>query len=375
MDDAGYMQRAIRLARRGVGYVEPNPMVGCVIVRGERIIGEGWHRRFGGPHAEVNALSAARSRRGAKDATVYVTLEPCCHHGKTPPCADALLAAGIRRVVVGCVDPFGAVSGRGLRKLRRAGIRVTVGVCEDEARQLIAPFAKRMTTGLPWVIAKWAATVDGAIATRTGDSRWISNRRSRKIVHQLRARVDAVMVGIHTALADDPMLDARQVKVRRMARRVVIDPRLRLSPDAKLVRSADRLPLTVAVAPGALDRRSAKARKLEMAGVEVVAIPATDAGSMKLDTLLAYLADQHEATNVLVEGGGTTHGRLFGAGLVDELIVFTGPRVIGDGKAIRPAAGRGAVERMADARRLRLVCTRRIDDDVMLRYLVEAPTG
>lgn len=364
MTDAACMQRALRLARRAAGQVEPNPMVGCVIVRSGKIVGEGYHRKFGGPHAEVHALQAAGAQ--ARGATIYVTLEPCTHHGKTPPCADAVIAARPKRVVVGCRDPFEKVAGRGIRKMRRAGITVDVGVCGDEADRLIAPFAKRVTTGLPYVIAKWAATVDGAIATRTGDSQWISCPESRRVVHQLRARVDAVVVGIGTALADDPMLDAREVKVRRIARRVVIDPKLRLPIDWRLVQTADRLPLTLATTPEAMTRRAGKTRTLEMAGVEVIAIP-----GMALDTLLRYLADQHAATNVLVEGGGKTHGSFFEAGLVDELLVFLGPHVVGDARAIRPVAGQGPVAQIADAAPLALQQVRRIGEDVMLRYGVQ----
>jgi len=214
------MRRALALAERGRGRVEPNPLVGCVIVKMGRVVGEGFHRRFGGPHAEVIALN--RAGRAARGATAYVTLEPCCHHGKTGPCTDALIRAGVKRVVTACRDPFKKVAGKGIAQLHRAGITVEVGLLRVEAQSLNAPFFKRVTTGLPWVIAKWAMTLDGAISSgKKGPSRWISGPQSRRMVHELRARVDAILIGIGTALADDPLLTARGVKVRRVARRVV----------------------------------------------------------------------------------------------------------------------------------------------------------
>ena len=204
------MRLAIELAAKGEGCVEPNPMVGCVIVRDGQIIGQGFHNQFGGPHAEINALSSIDSdAHDAAGATAYVTLEPCSHVGKTGPCCDALIESEIAKVVVACVDPNPLVSGQGIKRLRDAGIKVEIGLLESEARELIAPYLKRIETGKPWVIAKWAMTLDGKIATATGDSQWISNSDSRSIVHELRGKVDAIMVGIGTALADDPMLNAR----------------------------------------------------------------------------------------------------------------------------------------------------------------------
>ncbi|HTU24438.1 MAG TPA: bifunctional diaminohydroxyphosphoribosylaminopyrimidine deaminase/5-amino-6-(5-phosphoribosylamino)uracil reductase RibD, partial [Pirellulales bacterium] len=205
--DVWHMARALELAARGLGRVEPNPLVGCTIVNQGDVVGEGWHGQFGGPHAEIEALRVAGPH--AAGATMYVTLEPCAHFGKTPPCTQAIVAAGIRRVVAATVDPFPAVGGQGLTELREAGIEVSVGQSAEEARRLNAPYFKLVETGRPWLIAKWAMTLDGKIATRSGASRWISSRDSRQIVHALRGRVDAVLVGIGTALADDPLLTAR----------------------------------------------------------------------------------------------------------------------------------------------------------------------
>ncbi len=205
--DASHMARALELAARGEGWVEPNPMVGCVIMRDGEIVGEGYHQRFGGPHAEVKALQLAGPR--AAGADVYVTLEPCCHHGKTPPCTQALIAAGVRRVVVAQSDPFAQVAGQGCAELAQAGIDVETGLLETEARQLNAPYLKLVASGRPWIIAKWAMTLDGKMATASGDSRWISCEASRAIVHRIRGRVDAIMVGRNTAATDDPLLTAR----------------------------------------------------------------------------------------------------------------------------------------------------------------------
>jgi diaminohydroxyphosphoribosylaminopyrimidine deaminase/5-amino-6-(5-phosphoribosylamino)uracil reductase len=362
MDDEKTMQRAIRLGRRGLGNVEPNPPVGCVLVRGGQIVGEGFHRRFGSGHAEIHAL--AQAGRKANGATAYVSLEPCSHTGKTPPCTRALIDAGIQRVVIGAIDPNPAVRGRGVRALRRAGIDVTTGIKQAAADALIAPFAKYITRGVPWVIAKWAQTVDGAIATRTGDSAWISNADSRKLVHQLRARVDAIVVGTATAAADDPTLTARDVRVRRVARRVVLDPNLKLSLRSKLVQTAQQIPTSIATSKKSAD--SAKLARLQRAGVET--LPLGNSGSLK--PLLRQLAKQDDATNVLVEGGGRTLGAFFEQKLVDEVWVFVAPKLAIDAQAIGAIRGGKALRRIVDAQLLSLIETKRVGDDVLLKYRV-----
>ncbi len=369
--DTRYMNQAIRLARRGLGWVEPNPMVGCVIVRDGRVIGQGYHRRFGDEHAEAAALGdcAARGETpGGSD--VYVSLEPCTHHAKTPPCTNALIRAGVGRVVIAMPDPFEKVSGRGIEKLRRAGMAVEVGVGGDEAVRLNEAYLKRTATALPWVIAKWAQTLDGGIATPTGDSRWISNEQSRRIVHQLRARVDAIIVGAGTAATDDPMLTARGVPVARVARRVVIDPTLRTSADAKLLQTIDSgHPVTIAVSEQLVVEAPDRVRQLVERGVEIVGLAACANRPDELDwrALLSHLAAARSATNVLVEGGGRTIGSLIAQHMADELLVFTCPILLGDAAARRPAEGlvRPAI---GDADRLRLQKVRRVGDDVMLRY-------
>jgi diaminohydroxyphosphoribosylaminopyrimidine deaminase / 5-amino-6-(5-phosphoribosylamino)uracil reductase len=347
------MSLALQLALRGQGRVEPNPMVGCVIVRSGRVIGQGYHRKFGGPHAEVFALRAAGAR--ARGATVYVTLEPCNHTGKTPPCTDALIGAGIKRVIAAMKDPNPIVAGKGFRRLRAAGIRVDVGLLGDEAMALSAPFITFHRRRRPYVILKWAQSIDGKIATRTGDSQWITSLESRAESHALRARVDAVLVGVNTVLADDPDLTARLAVPRRVAARIVIDPNLRTPLDAKLVRTARRVPTLIVTSPRPRDaaaaRRAALDRKrlrLSKAGCHVMEIPA---GASGID-LRCLLKELHlrQMTNILVEGGGTTLGAFLEQNLADEARVFVAPRLIGGEGAPGPLrhAGPASMRRLPE---------------------------
>lgn len=321
--DETMMGRALVLARRGEGLVEPNPTVGCVIVKSGKVIGEGYHRRFGGPHAEIEALRNCKSN--PRGATAYVTLEPCCHFGKTPPCTDALIAAGIRTVVIPLVDPDPKVRGGGVRALRKAGVRVHSGVLAEEAAELIAPFAVGLRRRRPYVIAKWAQSLDGSLVTRPGDSRWISGPESQRVVHRLRARVDAVMVGVGTVLADDPMLNARGVPVKRLAMRVVLDSRLRTPPQSKLVATASALPTVLFTSTEAMDSR--RAAVLRCHGVTLLGCP-QDAGRLRLGTVLRRLHGLG-VTNLLVEGGPTLLSSFFREGWVDEARLFVARRWIG----------------------------------------------
>ena len=331
--DARHMQRALELARRGEGHVEPNPMVGCVIADGERVLGEGWHDKFGGPHAEVAAIEAAVEVPAG--ATFYVTLEPCCHQGKTPPCAPAIVKCAPARVVVGALDPSPAVNGQGVAELRAAGIEVEVGVLPKESDHLIAPFRKRVTQGLPWVIAKWAMTLDGKIATRAGDSRWISSSASRNTAHRLRGRVDAVLVGSGTVRADDPLLTARPAGPR-MALRIVADSQAQLPLSCRLVETAAEYPLAVAVADDAPDDRVAA---FEERGVQVIRCQGHSHGD-RLHFLLMELAVRG-VTNLLVEGGGRLLGLLFDERAIDEVHVFIAPKIVGGATAVPAIAGEG----------------------------------
>lgn len=336
------MERALALAERGRGTVEPNPMVGAVLIQGGAIVAEGFTQPYGGPHAEAQMLADAGSRKvPASGGTVCVTLEPCSHFGKTPPCADALIAAGVMRVVVATQDPYHEVAGRGIQRLRDAGIAVEVGVMEAQARRQNEAFIKRVTTGLPWVIVKWAQTLDGKTATASGHSQWISNEASRARVHELRGRVDAVMVGVGTAIADDPLLTARPPDpsaVKRVARRLVVDRSGRLPAEAKMLHDGGP---PVSVLTG--DLREA----------------------------LKHLAADG-VTNVLVEGGATLVGALLQNNLVDQLLVFTAPKLVGDAAAL-PAVQGLPCATMNDALALTLVDVERLGDDVLLDYRVKQP--
>lgn len=326
-----WMERALVLAARGAGGVEPNPMVGCVIVRAGRVVAEGWHKKFGGPHAEVVALrQAARRGVSVRGCDVYVSLEPCCHHGKTPPCTDALIAARPARVVVAMRDPFEKVRGGGVAALEGAGVRVEVGLCGAEAMALNAPFVRRVTRGLPWVIAKWAQTEDGYLtlpAARKGKPAWITGDASRAHAHALRARVDAVVAGVGTIVADDARLTARGVRVRRTACRVVIDPRLRVPIKARVLDTAEA-PTMVVVSEATLQRAGAKARRLMAMGVEIVPMH-EKRGGLDLAALMRYLVTTRGMTNVMVEGGAKTLQTFFDAGLVCERWTYTAPVAVG----------------------------------------------
>ncbi|MEN0110703.1 MAG: bifunctional diaminohydroxyphosphoribosylaminopyrimidine deaminase/5-amino-6-(5-phosphoribosylamino)uracil reductase RibD [Planctomycetota bacterium] len=329
MTDEAAMRRALELARRGEGAVEPNPMVGCVLIARDNVVGEGWHERFGGPHAEVNALRAAGE--AARGATAVVTLEPCCHTGKTPPCARALVTAGVARVVVGAIDPFPKVDGGGVAALRAEGIACEVGVLREEAEALIAPFRKRVETGRPWVIAKWAMTLDGRIATRTGDSQWITGERARARGHVVRGRVDAVIVGAGTLVADDPLLTARPPGPRTPMRVVIAGDRP-LPAERRLWASLDEGPVLVATGTG---YPTTDAERLRGQGVEVIA---ADPPAL-LDEL-----GRREMTNALVDGGGKLLGRLFDLDLVDEVHASLGAMVLGGADAPGPVAGEGVAK-------------------------------
>lgn len=360
--DERFMQMAIDLAKQGEGLVEPNPMVGCVIVRDGEVIGSGAHMEFGGPHAEINALHSIASTgtdSPAKGATAYVTLEPCSHTGKTGPCADALIAAEVSRVVIAVMDPNTLVAGQGMKKLKEAGISVDALVLYDEAKLVLAPYLKFMRARQPWIIAKWAMTLDGKIATASGDSQWISNEQSREIVHEIRGRVDGVMVGIGTVLADDPMLNARPSGPRR-AKRIVADSTARIPLDSSLVQTAGEFPTLVAVGPDASDKKLAQ---LKSAGCEIMQLRSGNANE-RLASLLFQLREQG-MTNILVEGGGRLLGSLHDQGHIDEVHVFIGPKIIGGGSAPSPIAGEGK-NWMHDSSKIDFHDVRQIGQDVYL---------
>lgn len=355
-DDVRWMQRALRLAARGRGATSPNPMVGAVILKGPRVAGEGCHRRAGGPHAEIFALR--RAGRAARGATMYVTLEPCCHHGRTPPCTDAIIAAGLARVVVACPDPNPRVNGRGLRQLRRAGIEVKLGVLREEAQRLNRAYLKHTESGLPMVSLKAAMSLDGKIATARGESKWITGERARAYGRRLRSHHDAVLVGVGTVLADDPELTVR-IGRRPSPLRIVLDSRGRTPPTARLL-SADERPPVVAVTRLA---PAARRKRLERAGAEVWVLPSSK-GGVSLRALMKRLGDLG-VQSVLVEGGGKAAAGALAAGLVDRVYFFLAPRIIGGATAPTSVEGDGA-RRLADAWRIERLQVRRIGEDLLI---------
>lgn len=319
--DETFMAAALECAVLGRGAVEPNPMVGALLVKDGREIARGWHRRFGGPHAEVEALAAAGP--AARGATAYVTLEPCCHYGKTPPCAGALIKAGVSRVVAAMEDPDSRVAGKGLAALRQAGIEVQTGVCEAAARQLLAAYIKLRTQGRPWVIAKWAQTADGFLALPPGQGRWVSSPAARDEVHRLRGLCDGIAVGVGTVLADDPLLNNRSGGGKGPVR-LVLDSRLRTPADSRLVVTARQWPVIIACA----DPDAAAKARLQAAGVEVLALPAAAGGGVDLPALLDELG-RRQWTYLLVEGGAKVLRSFIKPGLADEIIVFTSGHACG----------------------------------------------
>jgi diaminohydroxyphosphoribosylaminopyrimidine deaminase/5-amino-6-(5-phosphoribosylamino)uracil reductase len=360
--DHRWMRRALALAGRGAGQVSPNPLVGCVLVRDGERVSEGWHRVYGGPHAEVDALRTAGDR--ARGATAYVTLEPCNHWGKTPPCTDALIAAGVARVVVAARDPFPAAAG-GAERLRAAGVAVDVGVRDDEAREQNAAFLFAVLgAARPWVTLKLAVSLEGAVADHTRGPGWLTGPASRRAVHRLRAAHDAVAVGIGTALADDPALTVRDVPPPRVPPlRVVFDRAARLPLGSHLVRTAGEAPVVVACAA---DAPAGRVAALERAGVRIVQ-------AAGLDEALAAVRRDHGVRALFAEGGARLSGALWGAGVVDRLVIFQAPVVLGTG-AVIAFEGAPAV-RATEARRLPVVGARWHGADRMTVYAVHAAPG
>ncbi len=360
MFDSTAMRRAIDLAYRGQGYVEPNPMVGCVIAKDGVVISEGHHERFGGPHAEVEAASKIPPQ-AIFGSTVYVTLEPCTHFGKTPPCTDLLLKLKPARVVIGIEDPFPQVDGTGIAKLREAGIVVDVGVERDSCERLVRPYIKRLTTGLPWLIAKWAMTLDGRMATFAGDSKWITGEAARQHAHRTRGRVDAMMVGIETAIHDDPMLTARPPGPRK-AMRVVMDSLARLPITSRLVQTAKEYPTLVCCSSKMAPLGNIEA--LLAAGCDVQ-VETGASPNVRLEGLLRRLSDRGH-TNLLVDGGPKLLGGLFDGRWIDEVHVYVATKLVGGAPSHVPLAGYG-IEWMRNAVQMRDIQQESIDGDLFIR--------
>ena len=398
-DDTRFMRRAIDLAWRGWGWTNPNPLVGCVLVRDGRVIGEGWHEKCGQAHAERNALAdcARRAADGATDAehvdanaaptadparghargaTAYVTLEPCCHTGKQPPCTDALIAAGVARVVVGSRDPNPLVAGKGSAQLREAGIPVDEDALRGECDELNPVFFRFISRKTPYVVAKWAMSADGKIACASGDARWVSGPESRRDVHELRHRLAAIAVGIDTVMADDPLLTCRREdEPGNQPLRVVLDSRLRIPEDCALVRSCAQgeAPFAVATCASVDDPATdagTKAQRLRALGVEVLHVPQDGAGHVAIKPFLRTLGKKG-IDSLLVEGGSGIHGAFFDEGAVDEAVVYLAPKVVGGADAPSPVAGAGAA-RMAEAAVLGRPRAHALGDDLKITF---APAG
>ena len=353
------MRRALRLAARGRGRVSPNPLVGAVIAKSQRVLGEGAHRQLGGAHAEAEAIASAGA--GCRGATLYVTLEPCAHHGRTPPCADAVIAAGIHRVVCPLADPDARVAGAGFDKLRDAGVGVEVGILTAEAERLNAAYLAHRRRGRPWVILKLGQSLDGRIATRTGASRWITGEASRRHAHRWRSWVDGILVGAGTVSADDPELTVRLVKGRD-PRPIVVDGNLRVDPGAAVFRRGTAILVT------AESSQRSRRRLFEEAGTDVLVLPDV-AGRIDLGALLSHLGSLN-MTSVLLEGGRDLVAAALRARLVDEVMFYVAPRLIGDGISAIGDLGISELEETLD---LADVQTRRLGNDLLITGRVDYP--
>jgi diaminohydroxyphosphoribosylaminopyrimidine deaminase/5-amino-6-(5-phosphoribosylamino)uracil reductase len=362
IDDERWMKRVLRLAEKGRGRTSPNPMVGAILVKDGRILAEGYHAKAGEPHAEIIALR--KTGKDAKEATLYLNLEPCTHYGKTPPCAPVVIEAGVRRAVIGMEDPNPLVKGRGVEALKRAGLDVYVGILEKECRRLNEAFCKYILNKEPFLILKVVATLDGKIATRKGESQWISGEASRRFVHRLRNQVDGVIVGIGTVLKDDPMLTVR-VKGGKDPYRIILDSRLRIPENAKVIEisPSKTIVATTELAPGE------KVERLEKKGVRVLILDSKK-GRVDLKPCLFKLGEMG-MMSLLVEGGSQLNGSFLDEGLIDKIFLFLSPKLIGDPQALGMFDGHG-VTSLKEAIPLNELKIRRIGGDLLLEgYLQE----
>lgn len=362
MNDEYYMKIALRLAKKGEGLVSPNPMVGALIVKGERIIGKGYHKKAGLPHAEIVAIRSAKE--DLKGSILYVNLEPCVHYGRTPPCVPEIIKAGVSKVVIAMQDPNPEVNGKGIEMLKEAGISLKVGVLEDEAKKLNEVFVVNMEKKRPFFIMKSASSFDGKIATRTCDSKWISNEESRKYVNRIRERVDGIMVGINTVIVDNPTLTPRVERPKRIPARIILDTKLRIPISSNIVRSANRFKTIVFTS----EYRQEKEAKLTSMGVEVVKVQKDESGRVSLKDVAQELF-KREIMSVLVEGGGEINSSLLRDGLVDKFILFYSPIFIGGRNAMSMIGGKG-VEFLKDAYRVKVERVKQLNGDICIEGYV-----
>lgn len=356
-----FMERAVWIAKRGAGWTNPNPMVGAVIVKEGEIIGEGWHERIGGLHAERNALK--NCKKDPEGADLYVTLEPCCHYGKTPPCTDAIIRSGIKRVYIGCLDPNPKVAGKGAAILKENEIEVMTGIMEKECRELNDVFFYYIQHDMPYVALKYAMTLDGKIATRTGESKWITGDEARRHTHRLRHRYAAIMAGIGTVIADDPMLNAR-IEHASQPVRVICDSRLRIPETAKVVETAKEIPTIIAMCSG----EYGKIQRLEKAGCRVWKMPEEN-GHVSFKAVLRELRKQ-EIDSVLIEGGGVLNEAVVKSGCVNYVHAYIAPKIIGGESAKTPVEGEG-IAKLTDALTLEHMKIKKIGEDALLEGKVK----
>lgn len=361
MTEQDYMRRAIDLARKGTGFTNPNPLVGAVIVKEGRIIGEGYHERYGELHAERNAIR--HLTESAEGASIYVTLEPCCHYGKTPPCTEAIIENRIARVVIGSRDPNPLVSGKGAAILRAHGIEVVEDFLREECDQLNPVFFHYISTRTPYVVMKYAMTADGKIATKTGASKWITGPEARQEVMKLRHKYRGIMVGIGTVLADDPTLNCR-IPGFKSPVRIICDSRLRIPLDSNICKTAGQYRTIVAYAEGEEEKHA----QLEACGVSCVQVSDTK-GRVDLEKLMVYLGEKEKIDSILLEGGGSLNESALKAGIVKEVYAFLAPKIFGGGKGTSPVEGEG-VELPSEAYRLDFQSAKQIGKDLMICYRV-----
>lgn len=361
--DEQYMRMALSLARKGLGATSPNPMVGAVLVKGGKIVGKGYHKKAGSHHAEVAAINEAKEE--AKGATLYVNLEPCFHFGKTPPCADAVIEAGIKKVVVSMLDPNPLVNGRGVEKLKKAGIDVKVGLLEEEAKRVNEVFIVSMERKRPFFTLKAAVSLDGKIATKTCDSRWISNEESRKHVNGLRSVTDGIVVGINTVIADNPLLIPKTARPKKIPVRIVLDSKLRIPLACDMVKTSEKYPTWIFTNE---DSRVDKETKLKSMGIDVIRVPRDETGRVPLK----YVCDElykRGIVSVIIEGGGEINSAFLKEGLIDKVLFFYSPILIGGKGAFNLIGGKG-IDFLKDAYRIDIVSLKRFKDDICVEGYV-----
>ncbi len=363
MKDEDYMKMAISLARRGFGTTSPNPMVGAVLVKGTRIVGKGYHKKAGLPHAEIMAIDDAKEN--VLGSTLYVNLEPCVHFGRTPPCVEAIKKAGIKKVVVSMLDPNPDMNGKGIEALKKADISVKVGLLEDEARKLNEAFIVYMEKKRPFFVMKAAASLDGKIATKTCDSKWISNEESRKYANKLRSTMDGIMVGINTVITDNPILVPRMLRPKRTPIRIILDSKLRIPLASDMVKTSEKYKTLIFASEGS---RSDKEEKLKSLGVDIIKVPREENGRVSIKHVCEELY-KREIVSVLVEGGGETHSSLLKEGLLDKVALFYAPILIGGKSALNIIGGRG-IDFLKDAYKIDISFIKRFKEDIYVEGYV-----